>query len=100
MPTNFAEIWPIIAAGMSLVGLIISGLVGMIVKASVIALRDLRLDHDKMRSEVNQVHLLLVGKFITRDDSDRAREAIVQRFELMFTGMENRVRTLEIATHK
>lgn len=77
-------------------GMLVSVLVSLIVKGAISTLRELRHDHNKVRDSVEAIHLLLVGKFITKTDSDRAREILAQRMELAIAGIESRVRLLEL----
>lgn len=67
---NLWELWPIIATVASGITLLISALVGFIVKGSLQAMRDLRADHNNVRNDISAVRELLAGKFIQRDEAE------------------------------
>lgn len=92
--------WPIAAAFISGASLLVTALVGFIVRSSVQALRDLREDHERVREKVEEVRLILEGKFITRDESDRARSQLAMRIDSRLAELELRVRGMEITSER
>lgn len=90
------EIWPFINTILTVGATLVSILVGFIAKNMVGALADLKRSDDQIRRELATVQQLVAGQYITRTESQHAREQIMSEFRTAVDRLETRVRAVEI----